>query len=284
MSTRNLMMHTQVEDFVLTSLSKAAHWKSEIRACCPYHTEDTPSFFLFPGDDEFYWFKCFGCGKAGSLYGLVKHLGGTFLLHLIKKPAYDPEKSRKKEESNGDSYRVDGTVGWPALYDYYNSRGIPDQICRRFRFRHDLYAHRAVMPIYTGRRYKGYIARNLDPGLPRYYIESGINLRQAVWAYDELDFKQPTIITEGQIDGATWWTVGYQAVALLGKNWQTKLDLLKRLEKPICVPDNEATSLDTFHELARVLCGQLVYVPHQFKDTNEAFLKGVHLPGLLYDF
>ena len=37
-------------------------------ACCPFHQEKTPSFSVSPSKGIF---KCFGCGKAGSVVTFV---------------------------------------------------------------------------------------------------------------------------------------------------------------------------------------------------------------------
>ena len=37
-------------------------------ACCPFHNEKTPSFYVSPSKGIY---KCFGCGKAGSAVGFV---------------------------------------------------------------------------------------------------------------------------------------------------------------------------------------------------------------------
>ena len=36
---------------------------SKLWACCPFHSEKTPSFSLYPQDGSFY---CFGCGAGGE--------------------------------------------------------------------------------------------------------------------------------------------------------------------------------------------------------------------------
>jgi DNA primase len=40
----------------------------EFRACCPFHNEKTPSFWVSP-DKQF--FHCFGCGKHGTVLGFL---------------------------------------------------------------------------------------------------------------------------------------------------------------------------------------------------------------------
>ena len=37
-------------------------------ACCPFHNEKTPSFYVSPAKGIF---KCFGCGKSGTAVGFV---------------------------------------------------------------------------------------------------------------------------------------------------------------------------------------------------------------------
>lgn len=56
------------------------------RALCPFHSETKPSFFVSP---ELQIFKCFGCGKSGSVFNFLMEMEGmTFgeaLRHLAKK-------------------------------------------------------------------------------------------------------------------------------------------------------------------------------------------------------
>lgn len=45
-------------------------------ACCPFHSEKTPSFTVFPRYDVY---KCFGCGKRGDVIGfLMEHENMTY--------------------------------------------------------------------------------------------------------------------------------------------------------------------------------------------------------------
>lgn len=45
-------------------------------ACCPFHSEKTPSFTVFPRYDVY---KCFGCGKRGDVVGfLMEHENMTY--------------------------------------------------------------------------------------------------------------------------------------------------------------------------------------------------------------
>ncbi len=50
---------------------------STYKACCPFHTEKTPSFFVYPSTGSFY---CFGCGVHGdTIHFLKEYLGYSFV-------------------------------------------------------------------------------------------------------------------------------------------------------------------------------------------------------------
>lgn len=52
---------------------KRGHEK-HLEACCPFHSEDTPSFVVTPS--KMMW-KCFGCGKGGDIFDFLKEFGNT---------------------------------------------------------------------------------------------------------------------------------------------------------------------------------------------------------------
>ena len=120
-------------------------------ACCPFHNEKTPSFYVSPAKGMF---KCFGCGKAGSAVGfLMEHEHITYpeaLRYLADK--YHIEL-REKEESAEDlvlrqrreslllasdfaqKFYVDALQteeGRAYGLAYYHSRGIDDETIARF--------------------------------------------------------------------------------------------------------------------------------------------------------
>ena len=63
-------------------------------ACCPFHNEKTPSFYVSPSKGIY---KCFGCGKAGTAVGFVmeyehlsyvealKHLAAKYNIPIVDK-------------------------------------------------------------------------------------------------------------------------------------------------------------------------------------------------------
>ncbi len=61
-------------------LQKSGH---EHVALCPFHTEDTPSFTIFAGQDGIERFHCFGCGAGGDVLDFVCQIKGVDLAEAI---------------------------------------------------------------------------------------------------------------------------------------------------------------------------------------------------------
>ncbi len=69
-------------------------------ACCPFHNEKTPSFYVSPSKGIF---KCFGCGKAGSAVGFVmEHEHYTYVEALKYLAAKYHIEVKEKEETVED--------------------------------------------------------------------------------------------------------------------------------------------------------------------------------------
>lgn len=56
----------------------------EFETCCPFHSEDTPSFTIFAGQDGVERFHCFGCGKKGDVLDFVQEVKGVNLPEAIR--------------------------------------------------------------------------------------------------------------------------------------------------------------------------------------------------------
>ena len=53
-----------------------------LKACCPFHSEDTPSFIWNKKEN---YFKCFGCGRVHSILDHYQHHQGLSYIDAVKK-------------------------------------------------------------------------------------------------------------------------------------------------------------------------------------------------------
>ena len=139
----------QIEDVVGDFVSLKRRGATFI-ACCPFHNEKTPSFYVSPAKGIF---KCFGCGKSGTAVGFVmEHEGYTYVealrylakkyhIEIVEKEETAEEiASRQRSESLylvsefagkffQDSLRTEeGRIG----YAYFKSRGLEDATIEKF--------------------------------------------------------------------------------------------------------------------------------------------------------
>lgn len=114
---------------------------------CPFHSEKTPSFNLYPENGSFY---CFGCGAGGDVITFVMKIENLDYIEAVKLLAqragmempentYDDGMGKLKMrifEANREAarffnkklYEAEGKEG----LEYFYRRGLPDNIIRRF--------------------------------------------------------------------------------------------------------------------------------------------------------
>jgi len=128
-----------------TKLQKAGR---EFRACCPFHNEKTPSFYV---NDEKGFYHCFGCGAHGDAIRWMTDQRGLGFMDAVKElaqaagmevPAPDPRAREKAEQTSGlhdvtakaaewFAEQLAGIVGSDARA-YLERRGITPATAKRF--------------------------------------------------------------------------------------------------------------------------------------------------------
>lgn len=125
---------------------------SSYMACCPFHSEKTPSFNVHQSKGIF---KCFGCGVGGDVFGFVMQIEGCSFPEAVRIvaekngipiPVVDETEDYKKAAHNRDA--VLKLNEWAAEFfqqqlnqssegerarDYIKSRGITDETAKLFR-------------------------------------------------------------------------------------------------------------------------------------------------------
>jgi len=116
-------------------------------ACCPFHSEKTPSFTVSP-TKQFY--HCFGCGAHGTAVGFLMEHGGLGFVEAVKElaqqvgmkvPEVRPESDQRRAEVGESLYEV--LLRAASHYrtrlkdaghaiEYLKKRGLSGDIAKRF--------------------------------------------------------------------------------------------------------------------------------------------------------
>jgi DNA primase len=121
-------------------------------ACCPFHSEKTPSFTVHPGKGLF---KCFGCGVGGSIFDFVMRIEGCGFPEAVRIvaqksgipiPVVDETEDHKKISRDRDTVlrlnewaaaffelQLDSGDEGASAREYIRSRGIAEETMRLFR-------------------------------------------------------------------------------------------------------------------------------------------------------
>ena len=149
--TVNLILDTaQIVDVVSDYVTLKRRGASYV-ACCPFHNEKTPSFYVTPSKGIY---KCFGCGKAGTAVGFVmeqehcsyvealRYLARKYNIEIIEAEESAEEIARRQRSESlllvsefarkFFSEQLKSGEGRAVGYRYYRERGIEDATIERW--------------------------------------------------------------------------------------------------------------------------------------------------------
>ncbi len=142
---QDLLNRVDIVDIVerYVPLKKAG---TNFSACCPFHSEKTPSFTVSPSK-QFY--HCFGCGAHGNAISFVMEYQGLGYVEAVrdlaesvglKLPEFQPQQ-QKKVDAGPDLYEVleraahfyrEQLKASPKAIEYLKKRGLTGKIAARF--------------------------------------------------------------------------------------------------------------------------------------------------------
>jgi DNA primase len=123
---------------------------NEFKACCPFHNEKTPSFYV---NDEKGFYHCFGCEAHGDAIRWLTDARGLAFMDAVKElaeaagmevPAPDPRSHARAERAAGLYEVMEAASAWfvaqldglegEAARAYLKQRGISEATKRKFGF------------------------------------------------------------------------------------------------------------------------------------------------------
>lgn len=142
----------------------------EFKACCPFHNEKTPSFYI---NDDKQFYHCFGCGAHGDVIGFTMHMDSLSFPEAIESLAaqaglpvprdtpvererYDREKRLYQVLERAAAWfeaRLFTAAGREAL-NYLRGRGLSDDAMHRFRLGYAPNDSQALLRELTGEGFK----------------------------------------------------------------------------------------------------------------------------------
>jgi len=116
-----------------------------LKACCPFHNEKSPSFMVSPERQSWH---CFGCGEGGDIFSFVMKIEGVEFIDSLKLLAEKAGVQIQKMEYSGGSEKgvlleiVDLSKrfykeclkikGGKKAYEYLEGRGLSGEIIAKF--------------------------------------------------------------------------------------------------------------------------------------------------------
>lgn len=117
----------------------------EFKACCPFHKEKSPSFYV---NDDKQFFHCFGCGAHGDVIGFSMRYDNLSFPEAVERlaaeaglqiPAFSPEDSARAQTQKTLYTLMESAAEWfqnqlvlpknKDAYEYLTGRGLtPDTI------------------------------------------------------------------------------------------------------------------------------------------------------------
>ncbi|MDX2027171.1 MAG: DNA primase [Alphaproteobacteria bacterium] len=142
----------------------------EFKACCPFHNEKTPSFYV---NDDKQFYHCFGCGAHGDVIGFTMQHDRLSFPEAVESlaaqaglpvPQNTPMDRERFDKEKGLYQLLERATAWfeeqlfaPAgreALNYLRGRGLGDEAIRRFRLGYAPNEGQALIKKLTSENYK----------------------------------------------------------------------------------------------------------------------------------
>ena len=269
-------------DLIVERLDKAKNYGKYVAACCPFHGDKRPSFFVY--EDTY---RCLACGAHGSTQSLLKKL--SVIPDRIQ--IYDETQSKNPWTRWIGQWGLHKTIQiahdnlCKRFSNYLQRRGIERPTQRTIHA--GLLDGYITFPIYNRwQELIGAVARvgEDNTSTSKYYLPKGQDPKLLyVPSWEKISQSKEVFVTFGIIDAITLYIMGY-ASASTTTGQSVNPDAFKNIRKRIIfIPDKleEKSALKVAAKLG--WRGDVISLPYPFhtKDVNDIFVKDREF---LYDY
>lgn len=267
-----------------------------MKSCCPFHNEDTPSFIYNP---KTYTFHCFGCMKNIDIIDAFMKNGATFAesaekLFSLADIKYSFGERNVKTKS---AYRYPQPVDCSnkdIVYNYFKTRGISKETLDYCDVKQDEHGN-AVFNYYdtndvlTMVKYRP--SRKINKGENKTWCQKGADTTPLLFNMNRINTSKPLLITEGEADCMAAIESGFtNAVSVpLGAgnfHWIEECwDWLEQFDSIILCSDNDEAGIkmqkEVVYRLGSWRC-KIVNIPPSYKSEDGTRVKVKDLNEVLY--
>ena len=187
-----------------------------LKACCPYHNEDTASFIYNKKNKTFH---CFGCNKTVDIMDVLMEKGNTFLeaaRYLFEKAniAYSFGEKDVKTRHNYRYPHEEAINEKSQVIDYWGKRGISKNVIDYLDIREDMQGN-GVFNFYdtndvlTMVKYRPARTVEKHSGQPKTWCQKDADTSSLLFNMNRVNTSKPLLITEGETDCASAIEAGY---------------------------------------------------------------------------
>lgn len=230
--------------------------EKDLKACCPYHAEDTPSFIYNKKDQRFH---CFGCNSTVDIVDVLMGKGYTFL----DSTKFLFDKAGIKHSFGEQDVKTKRNYVYPHeeplnerknVIEYLGKRGISKRVIDYLDIREDSRGN-AVFNFYdtndvlTMVKYRPSRTVNKKVGEVKTWCQKDADTTPLLFNMNRINTSKPLLICEGELDAASAIESGYlNAVSVplgagnthwIEENW----DWLNQFESIIIWSDNDEAGI-----------------------------------------
>lgn len=187
-----------------------------LKACCPYHNEDTASFIYNKKNKTFH---CFGCNKTVDIIDILMEKGNTFLeaaKYLFEKAGVEYSFGEKDVRTRHNyRYPHEEPINEKEhVVDYLGKRGISKNVIDYLDIREDSHGN-GVFNFYdtndvlTMVKYRPARTVEKHSGQPKTWCQKDADTSALLFNMNRVNTSKPLLITEGEIDCASAIETGY---------------------------------------------------------------------------